>query len=83
MIARATDAAELGLTGPAGAEVPDKGREVGEMGGRDLSGGRQVLQAVREPGPRRVTPEDLSDANLLGAGEHGGAIVVDPHHLGQ
>ena len=53
------------------------------MGGRDLCAGRQMLQAVRRPGPRQVTAEDLSDSSLLDAGEHGGAIVVDPHHLGQ
>lgn len=83
MVARTTDAAELGLTGPARPEVPDEGREVGEMGGRDLRGSRQMLQAVRRQSPRQVTPEDLSDSSLLGAGEHGGAIVVDPSHLGQ
>jgi hypothetical protein len=42
------------------------------MGGWDLCGGRQMLQAVRRKGPRPVIPEDLSDPSLLGAGEHGG-----------
>jgi hypothetical protein len=43
MVARVTDAAELGLAGPARSEVPDEGREVGEMGGRDLGDSRQML----------------------------------------
>jgi hypothetical protein len=81
--ARATDAAELGLAGPTRSKVPDERREVREMGGWDLSGGRQMLQAVRRLGPRQVTPEDLSDPSLLSAGEHGAAIVVDPRHVGQ
>ena len=45
--------------------------------------GGQVFQAVCWKGSRRVTPENLSDTSLLGAREHGGAIVVDPHHVGQ
>jgi hypothetical protein len=76
VVARTTDAAELGLAGPARSEVPDEGREVGEMGLRDLGGSRQVLQAVRRQSPRHVTLEDLTDSSLLGTGEHGAAIVV-------
>ena len=45
--------------------------------------GRQMLQAVRRKSPRSVTPEDLSDPSLLGAGEHGGAMVAEQHHAGQ
>jgi hypothetical protein len=67
MRARVTEAAEVGVAGAARSEVPDKGREVREMGGRDLCGGRQMLQTVRQNVPRRVTPEDLSDPSLLRA----------------
>lgn len=83
MPARLTDAAEVGLAGPARSEVPDEGGEVPEMCGWDLCGGRQMLQAVRRKSPRSVTPEDLSNPSLLGAGEHGGAMVAEPHHAGQ
>ena len=83
MVARPADAAELGLAGPARSEVPDEGREIGEMGLRDLGGGRQMLEAVRSKGPRRAAPEKVLNASLLGAGEHGAAIVVDPPYVGQ
>ena len=83
MVARTTDAAELGLTGPARAEVSDEGREIGEMGLRDLGGSRQMLQAVRRKSPRHVILEDLTDSSLLGTGEHRKAIVVDPPYVGQ
>jgi hypothetical protein len=43
VVARTTEAAELGLAGPARSQVPDEGREVGEMGGRDLGDRRQML----------------------------------------
>jgi hypothetical protein len=42
-----------------------------------------MLQAVRRKSPRHVTLEDLTDSSLLGAGEHGAAIVVDPPDVGQ
>ena len=42
-----------------------------------------MLQTIRWESPRQVTPEDLSDTSLLGAGEHGEAIVVDQHPVGQ
>jgi hypothetical protein len=48
-------------------ESPDEGREVREMGGLDLGGGGQMLQAIHLDGPRQVIPEDLSDPGLLGA----------------
>jgi hypothetical protein len=83
VVARTTDAAELGLAGPARPEVPDEGGEVGEMGGRDLGGSRQMLQAVRRQSPRHVALKDLTDSSLLGTGEHGAAIVVDPPDVGQ
>ena len=83
MVARTTDAAELGLARPARPEVPDECREVGEMGGRDLGGRCQMLQAVRRKSPRHVPLEDLTDSSLLGTGEHGAAIVVDPPDVGQ
>jgi hypothetical protein len=83
MVSRPADAAELGLAGPARSKVPDEGREVGEMSGRNLGGSRQMFQAVRRQNPRRVTPEDLSDSSLLGAGEHGAGIVAEQHHVGQ
>jgi hypothetical protein len=71
---RATDAAEVGLAFPARSEVPDEGREICEMRGRDLGGGRQMLQAIRRKSPRRVTPEDFSDPSFLSAGEHWPAL---------
>jgi hypothetical protein len=83
MLARLTDAAEVGMAGPARSEVPDEGREVREMCGWDLCRGRQMLQAVRQKSPRSVTPEDLSDPSLLGAGEHGGVMVAEQHPAGQ
>jgi hypothetical protein len=83
VVTRVTDAAELRLAGPARSEVPDEGREAGEMGGRNLGGSRQTLQAVRRKSPRHVTLEDLTDSSLLGTGEHGAAIVVDPPYVGQ
>jgi hypothetical protein len=52
-------------------EFPDEGREIAEMGKRDLGGGRQMLQTVRQNVPRRVTPEDFSDPSLLRARKHG------------
>jgi hypothetical protein len=69
--ARVTGAAVAGLAGPIQPEVPDEGREIPEMGQRDLCGGRQMLQTVRQNVPRRVTPEDLSNPSLLRAREHG------------
>jgi hypothetical protein len=83
VVSRTTDAAELGLAAPARSKVPDEGREVSEMSGRDLGGSRQMLQAVRRENLWRVTPEDLSDSSLLGAGEHGAGIVADRGHGGQ
>ena len=41
-----TDAAVAGLARPGRPETPDEGREVGQMGGWDLGGSRQMLQAV-------------------------------------
>jgi hypothetical protein len=83
MPVRGTDAAVAGLASTVRPETSDKGREVGQMCGWDLCGGRQMLQTIRRENPRQVTPEDLSDTSLLGAGEHGGAIVVDQHPVGQ
>jgi hypothetical protein len=71
VLARATDAAEAGVAGPARSEVSDEGCKVREMRAWDLCGGCQMLQAVHRKGPRRVIPEDASDPSLLGAGEHG------------
>jgi hypothetical protein len=42
-----------------------------------------MLQAVRRKSARHVTLEDLTDTSLLGTGEHGTAIVVDPPYVGQ
>jgi hypothetical protein len=42
-----------------------------------------MIQAVRRRSPRHVTLEDLTDSSLLGTGEHGAAIVVDPPDVGQ
>ena len=64
-------------------ESPDEGREVREMGGLDLGGGGQMLQAIHLDSPRQVIPEDLSDPGLLGAGEHGGGIVAEERGLDQ
>ena len=62
----------MGQAGPICSQVPDEGREVREMCGWDLCGGRQMLQTVHRKGPRRTIAEDLSDPVLLRAGEHGG-----------
>jgi hypothetical protein len=83
VVSRITDAAELGLAAPARSKVPDEGREVSEMSGRDLGGSREMLEAVRRGNPRCVTLEDLSDSSLLGAGEHDLGIVADRRHGGQ
>jgi hypothetical protein len=53
-------------------EISDEGREIREMCRWDLCGGRQMLQAVRRTGPRRMTPEDISDPSLLRARNHSG-----------
>ncbi len=50
--------------------------EVGRVAARDLRGGGQVLEAERLDGPRWVTRQDVEDPGLLGAGEHGAAIVA-------
>jgi hypothetical protein len=71
MPVRVTDAAVAGLASPVRPETPDKGREVGQMCGWDLGGGRQMLETIRRESPRRGPPEDFSDTSLLGAGEHG------------
>ena len=42
-----------------------------------------MLQAERRDGPRRVIREDVADPSLLGAGEHGPAIVAEQHRVGQ
>jgi hypothetical protein len=70
--ARATAPAEVGQADPARSKVPDEGRKVREMGGWDLCGGCQMLQAVHGKSPCHMTPEDFSDPGLLGAREHGG-----------
>ncbi len=67
---RVTDTTVAGLASTVRPETPDEGREVREMCGWDLCGDRQMLQAIRRRSPRRVTPEDLSDPSLLGAGQH-------------
>src|SRR5882762_4100703 len=76
--ARVTGAAVASLAGPVQPEFPDEGREVREMGKRDLCGGRQMLQTVRQNVPRRVTPEDLSDPSLLRARKHGRELSRTP-----
>jgi len=81
--ARTTGAAVLSLAGPVLPESADEGREIREMGGWDLGGGGQVLEAIRLDGPRQVIPEDLSDASLLGTGEHGAAMVAERAEVGQ
>jgi hypothetical protein len=73
----------LGLTGPVLPKSPDEGREICEMGGGDLCGDGQMLQAIRLDGPRRVIGEDLSDLSLLGTGEHGAAMVAERAGEGQ
>jgi len=83
MPVRVTDAAVAGLATPVRPETPDKGREVRQMCGWDLGGDRQMLQTVRRKSPRHVLAENLSDPSLLGAGEHGAAIVVEARHGGQ
>ena len=75
--ARVTGTAVAGPAGPVQPESPDEGREVREMGGGDLGGGRQMLQTVRQNVPRRVTPEDLSDPSLLRAREHGRVTLAE------
>ena len=62
----------MGQASPICSEVPDEGREVREMCGWDLCGGRQMLQAIHRKGPRRTIAEDLSNPGFLRAGEHSG-----------
>ncbi len=59
------------LAPPVLPEATDEGGEVRKMSRRDIDGSRQVFKAERLDGPARVTPEDFSDPNLLGAGQHG------------
>jgi hypothetical protein len=42
-----------------------------------------MLQAVRQKSSWHVILEDLTDSSLLGTGEHGESIVVDPPSVGQ
>jgi hypothetical protein len=63
-------------------ESPDEGREIREMGGWDLGGGGQMLQAICLDGPRQVIPEDVADPSLLGTGEHGAAMVAERAEVG-
>jgi hypothetical protein len=44
MPVRVTDAAVAGLASTVRSETSDKGREVGQMCGWDLCGGRQMLR---------------------------------------
>ena len=83
MPARTAGAPVLSLAGPVLPEFPDEGREIREMGGWDLGGGGQMLQAICLDGPRRVIDEDVADPGLLGAGEHGGGIVAEERGLDQ
>ncbi len=53
------------------------------MGGGDLCGGGQMLQAIRLDGPRRVIGEDIVEPGLLGTGEHGAAMVAERAGQGQ
>jgi hypothetical protein len=71
------------LASPVRPETLDEGRGAGQMDGWDLDGGRQMLQTIRQESPRCAAPGNFSDTSLLGAGKHGGVIVVDPHHVGQ
>ena len=71
MPAGVTDAAVTCLAGAVRPEVPDESCEIRQMCDGDLRAGRQVRQAICRRRPRRITPENLSDPGLLGAGEHG------------
>ena len=82
MPARTAGAPILSLAGPVLPEFPDEGREIREMGGWDLGGGSQMLQAICLDGPRQVIPEDVADPSLLGTGEHGAAMVAERAEVG-
>jgi len=72
-----------GLAGAVLSQAPNERRQAGQMSGRDLHGGGQVLEAIRLDGPRRVIGEDVTDPGLLGTGEHGAAMVAEREGLGQ
>lgn len=78
-----TGAPVLGPAGPGRPEIPDEGRKIREMGDRDLYGGGQVLEAICLNDPRRMIGEDLANPSLLGAGEHGAAMVAERVGVGQ
>ena len=82
MPARTAGAPVLSLAGPVLPEFPDEGREIREMGGWDLGGGGQMLQAICLDGPRQLIPEDVADPSLLGTGEHGAAMVAERAEVG-
>jgi hypothetical protein len=65
------------------SQAPNERGQVGQMSGRDLHGGGQVLEAIRLDGPRRVIGEDVADPGLLGTGEHGAAMVAEGAEVGQ
>jgi len=77
-----TEASEASLAVAPLMQGSDEDREIWQVPGRDLGSGRQMIEAVGLDRPGRAAPEDLSDTSLLGAGEHGAAILVDRHHVG-
>ena len=78
-----TDAAVPGLADPVLPEGPDEGRKVCKMAKRDLDSDREVLQTARLDGPRRVIRQGVLDPGLLGAGEHGAAMLAERAGMGQ
>jgi len=78
-----TDAAVTYLAGAVRPEVPDESCEIRQMRDRDLRAGGQMLQTICRRRPRGMTPENLTDPGLLGAGEHGGGIVAEERGLDQ
>jgi len=81
--ARTTGTPVAGLAGAVLSQAPNERRRAGQMSGRDLHGGGQVLEVIRLDGPRRVIGEDVTDPGLLGTGEHGAAMVAEREGLGQ
>jgi hypothetical protein len=78
-----TEASEASLAVAPLMQGSDEDCEIWQVPGRDLGSRRQMLQAVGVGGSGRTVPEDRLDPSFLGAGEHGGAIVADQHHVGQ
>ena len=63
-----TETSEAPLTVAPLMQGSDKGREIGQVPGRDLGSRRQMIEAV---GLGRAAPQGGSDTGFLGARQHG------------